>query len=391
MSSGFLPKNKEHMKAYIVFPADIGTHWIGGLYYIRNIIYSVLQSRKIMDRYKILIVTTEDCADVFRVFEPQCELYIHQKKDKIGIQMEYLKILRRYKTAFLYNAKRVKPIFRLGVKPINWIADFQHVHYPEFFTRWERTRRDRRAMEIVKSGEPIVLSSQDAKNDFVKHFGGSEKQCTVVHFVSYIEDEILKLTETFEDMTLKKLGLVPGEYIYIPNQFWKHKNHIVVFQAIKNLINEKNIEKIKFVFSGNINSYKNDCYQLSIQKILNSSDISERIVMVGFLKRSEQLAVMKNAIVMIQPSLFEGWSTVVEDAKVLDKVLLLSDIPIHHEQNYEKSHFFDPHNADQLAQEIVKALKNTVPPYSDADKGIARMRQDAQKYALQLEKLFLVD
>lgn len=62
------------------------------------------------------------------------------------------------------------------------------------------------------------------------------------------------------------------------------------------------------------------------------------IRLLGFVERTEQLCIMKNAAFIVQPSLCEGWGTVLEDAKVLDKAVLLSDIPVHREQKNENAH-----------------------------------------------------
>ena len=41
---------------------------------------------------------------------------------------------------------------------------------------------------------------------------------------------------------------------------------------------------------------------------------------------------MRQSVAVLQPSLFEGWSTTVEEAKSIGKTILLSDIPVHREQ-----------------------------------------------------------
>ncbi|MCK5691803.1 MAG: glycosyltransferase, partial [Bacteroidales bacterium] len=51
----------------------------------------------------------------------------------------------------------------------------------------------------------------------------------------------------------------------------------------------------------------------------------------------------------LQPSLFEGWSTVIEDAISLQVPVIASNIPVNMEQLKEKGSYFEPHNADQLA------------------------------------------
>ena len=48
-----------------------------------------------------------------------------------------------------------------------------------------------------------------------------------------------------------------------------------------------------------------------------SLDIKKYISILGFISRQDQLSLMRDAIAVIQPSLFEGWSTVVEDCKAI--------------------------------------------------------------------------
>lgn len=376
-------KNK---KEYILFPADIGTHWIGGLYYFKNIIYSLLQSKKIRSKYKILIVTTEDCKDVFSVFENDCDIYVHSLNNKVGIQLEYLMIFSKYKVAYIYNAGRLLKLLRAGKKCVYWIADFQHVHYPKFFTNEVRYKRDKSYGKIAKRKLPLVLSSNDALKDYEEYFHGDRNQVNVVHFVSYIEKELRSLTPAFEKTVLEKYGLSKYQYVYVPNQFWEHKNQLTVLKAIRKLPSEV-LAKYKFVFSGNLNSYKDNKYVNSIKNAIEKPPLDACCFLLGFLDRAEQLSIMKNCRFIIQPSLFEGWSTVVEDTKVLNKNIILSDISVHREQNYNKSIFFNPKDPKELSGKIIGCL-NREDYEEDINIGIQRMKEDAKTYSRQLEKVF---
>ncbi|MEZ4901449.1 MAG: hypothetical protein R2822_06650 [Spirosomataceae bacterium] len=66
------------------------------------------------------------------------------------------------------------------------------------------------------------------------------------------------------------------------------------------------------------------------------------------IPRAHQLGLMKHALAVIQPSKFEGWSTVVEDAKSLQKQILLSRIPVHVEQMGDRAYYFEADEADEL-------------------------------------------
>jgi glycosyltransferase involved in cell wall biosynthesis len=58
---------------------------------------------------------------------------------------------------------------------------------------------------------------------------------------------------------------------------------------------------------------------------------------------------MQHATALINPSLFEGWSTAVEEAKSIGKRIILSDISVHREQNPDGGIFFNPNNSTELA------------------------------------------
>ena len=64
---------------------------------------------------------------------------------------------------------------------------------------------------------------------------------------------------------------------------------------------------------------------------------------------------MENALAVIQPSLFEGWSTVVEDAKAMNQKMILSDIEVHREQAEHNGYlFFNSQDASQLSKCILE-------------------------------------
>ena len=68
--------------------------------------------------------------------------------------------------------------------------------------------------------------------------------------------------------------------------------------------------------------------------------------------------IIIGSVALLQPSLYEGWSTLVEEAKALSKFIVLSDLPVHREQINKNVAFFDPHNANELAVKMIEQLEN---------------------------------
>ncbi|MBM7353838.1 glycosyltransferase involved in cell wall biosynthesis [Lelliottia amnigena] len=81
-----------------------------------------------------------------------------------------------------------------------------------------------------------------------------------------------------------------------------------------------------------MNDYRGGEHINFIRSLLQK-DVHKKFNLLGLIDRDELNYLMKGSIAVINPSRFEGWSTTVEEAKYLGKRLILSDIPVHHEQN----------------------------------------------------------
>lgn len=362
--------------------------WIGGIYYIKNIIFSCLQNKEITSKYELVLFIDEKHADIFEPFQNQITIRVFGDEGKLKLALAQAKQVWLGGVKYCYALELNKTGKLFKKKGIFWIPDFQHKNLPEFFSKEELERKDANFLEMVMSDRPMVLSSFDAKHD-LEHFYPEHKcPVEVVHFVSYIEPEIKRITPELERSVAEKFGL-NRNYIYIPNQFWQHKNHIVMVKAIQILLESGRMTDYDFVFTGNLEDYRNPEYINQLKSIMESDGVKNNIKLLGFVGREEQLSIMKNARFIVQPSLCEGWGTVLEDAKVLDKSVLLSDIPVHREQKNDKCVLFDPHQPEALADLIAMIAKQSNGQWQeDVNRGIANMYREALEYSKALERVF---
>ena len=375
-------------KKTIFFDITGDKKWIGGLYYLRNIIYSILENEQIRKKYKLLLLVDNDNKELFEVFAHDVKIICVESGNKLQRQWNTLRIFCTCQVAYIYKYHHYKfdLINILESKGIYWVADFQEKHFPLFFSEKELKFRDNRISQILRSPCPLVLSSQDALNDVKKFYPTGKNNIFVIPFVSYIEPEILSLDEKYEREVMNKYNIEKKQYIFIANQFWQHKNHIVVFKTIKLLIQQNLIGNYKFVFTGEPKDRRNESYYTEVMSYVEDTEIFNVIKILGFINRKEQLVLMKNSKLIIQPSLFEGWGTVLEDAKVLDKIVLLSDIPVHREQMNNNCLLFDSYSPSNLLSIMLKALR--IEHVDNVDKGIIDMHTRAKEYSHVLEKIF---
>ncbi len=156
---------------------------------------------------------------------------------------------------------------------------------------------------------------------------------------------------------------ITTEFFISPNQLWKHKNQKLVIEAALFLQKEGKLD-FQIIFTGKEFDDRNPEYPSQLKEMVVQNNLQHNIKFLGFIDRKDQLLLIKDSIAVIQPSLFEGWSTVVEDGKALNKFVLASDIPIHREQLKNNCAYFDPHKAGQLAKCLLQN-RNPSPVITD--------------------------
>lgn len=352
-------------------------NWTGGLYYIKNIAFVILQNTNITSLYDIYIFSKKKDVEIFRDIEG-CFLIEVTANNKFTVFFECIK----NKIDYLFPYGHELPFGRS--KSIAWIPDFQHNHFPELFTASECKKRTKKYGKYIRKNW-LILSSNDALNDAKVFYASRTEKVCIMHFVSYIEPEIAKINDALQMEIDRKYFLEKGEYACVMNQFWQHKNHIVILEAMKEYFRNNPNSNFKFVFTGQMEDYRAPQYIENLKTLFEEEQIKKHSVLLGFVDRVEQIALMRNAAYVIQPSLFEGWGTVVEDAKVLDKTILLSDIPVHREQMSEKCILFNPYDSVILAKLIEE--ENKKEHIDDVETGIADMYKRAKEYSKGFEQL----
>ncbi len=374
------------MKKGILLIGNGSSNWIGGLYYIKNIAFVLSQNVRILTDYNIYLLSTQKQKYVFKGLPDSIQVSVIPKA------FENLPHIYKVIFAKIHNIKYIFPCAAhlnpiIGIQGISWIPDFQHNHLIQMYTKEERKTRIASSNRIINNGNPLVLSSRDCRNDLTEHYTADKSNVYVVPFVSFIENEIKGLTYEYERTVLGKYNLQNRKYVYIANQFWQHKNHIVVLEAVKQLMEQGWKTNYLFVFTGKMEDPRAPEYIAKLRAAFEDGKSCGLLLNLGFIERKEQIAVMKHAEFLIQPSLFEGWGTVVEDAKVLDKTVLLSDIPVHREQRNKRCILFDPCDPEALAGLI--RTETEKEHIDNAAAGIADMYRRAREYSEGFERLLI--
>jgi glycosyltransferase involved in cell wall biosynthesis len=244
------------------------------------------------------------------------------------------------------------------------MPDFQHRHLPGYFSAYESWRRDRNVETAAATGH-LLVSSQSAATDFHRFYPHRRRtRVHVLRFTPHLGQEVPLLPK----QALLSRYALRDDFFFLPNQFWRHKNHRIVLEALRRLP-----DHVQVVATGAVSDSRGDAHIRQLLQAIDSHALQQKFRMLGLLPRQEMLSLMRHARCVINPSLFEGWSTVVEEAKFFGKRLILSDIPVHREQAAVDALYFDPHDAGALAIAMETALREHDPRAEAVRAGMAQV------------------
>jgi glycosyltransferase involved in cell wall biosynthesis len=384
----------------VAFTLIGGSFWTGGVNYLENLL-SALSEFPDCNVHAVLFAGTDaDPGIIARLSPYLAEPPILSKvwnNDKLirlsrlvcgfGLQCDYLaereftnaKIDVVFQHAAWYGC-------RFGLPTLDWIADFQHCRFPKMFSKINFYWRDIGYWALSHCATRLMVSSQDAKRDCETFYPKSIGRVDAIPFAVRMNSSV-SVAELQEIRSLYKL---PAKFYYLPNQFWKHKNHLNIVEAL-NLIKQSGSD-IVLVASGNAKDGRNPGHPQRVLDLVKNYGLEDQFIFLGLIPFQHILPLMRLSAGVLNPSFFEGWSTTVEEAKAVGVPLLLSDLPIHREQTEGKASFFNANSPDNIAAVLEHEWRMLEPgPRPDAEHAAEltnklQRTQFAMKFSVLVER-----
>ena len=377
----------------VAFTAPQSREWMGGVSYHKNLFFAISQ----LDNKQICPIvflgknTDKAIIDLLR---PHAKIILDSLFDTKSIKFKLASFIAYYLSWPVFHNRIFEkhdidvahhvygPYKGLKFKTVSWIPDFQHVHLPGLFTKRDVKERNKSIKSLLQVSNATILSSHDAYRDCLNFEIGPKKHLHILQFVSQPNPEVFNLKINF----CKDKYDLPQRYFYLPNQFWKHKNHLQVFKAVKQL---KNLGlDVTVVCSGSMHDYRHPQHIEEIRSYIKDNKLEKNIILLSLIDYLDVLYLMRFSVSVINPSLFEGWSSTVEECKSIGKNMILSDLNVHKEQNPAESSYFELTSPTSLENLLKNAwLENKAIPNIELEKQAAKLlpirtREFAEQFQL---------
>lgn len=272
------------------------------------------------------------------------------------------------------------PIARpLGVNAhvpwIAWVPDYQYMCLPELWP--ERHRYKGELTALSNNARYLVVSSEDARSHAARFFGRT-------HNVSVLPFPLVPSDDWYAARPADiaaQYGL-PERFVIFPAQFWQHKDHKTLVAALA-LLRARRIDDMVLVLTGWPHDSRDPAHGPGVRRLVAELGLERHVRILGLIPRGHVVALMRRAVGIVQPSRFEGWSALVEEARSLGKPLVLSDIAVHREQDPPNARFFPTGDPDALADALLQMWMQSEAGPAGWSEAVARTQADdrARDYA----------
>ena len=228
-------------------------------------------------------------------------------------------------------------------------------------------KRERAFIRDLPRAISVLVDSDIGKDNVISHYGLKADRVHVYPFKPSISIKDPKKINIKEKYSLN------CDYIFYPAQFWPHKNHIYILEALKHLRDTTGVT-IGAIFAGGDKGNLQHIRQSALEM-----KISDSVVFAGYVENDEIPSLYSQAFALVMPTYFGPTNLPPLEAFSLGVPVLYSDLPGLREQVADaamlldltspqslSSHLFSLYESPQLRDDLIeKGLKRI--EYLDVD------------------------
>ena len=263
--------------------------------------------------------------------------------NKFKIENPFTKFLleRNYDLVFFLG-----PSFYINCcNGINFMVNLYDLNFKfnNFFPEYKNEKVFHDTKDIINKSVDrafrIFVDTNRTKEELKSYFSCPSEKITVYPFSSHLPGLWKSIKSNFHiNHHLEKLKISSDlNFFYYPAQFWAHKNHRYIIDAIK-ILKDRQIKNFKIIFNGS------DKGNLTfIKKVIKDNDLNDYFIIYDFLSDDEVIAIYLKSQGLIMPT-FVARST----------------LPLYEAFYFEKPVFYSKNILDENIEEFVNTvdLKN---------------------------------
>lgn len=245
--------------------------------------------------------------------------------------------------------------FEVGIPYIMTVYDLQHQLKSEFSEvsadgEWEW--REYFFRNGTRYATLILVDSEVGKEGVLQFYGPYGVTADKVKVLPYLP-ACYPCNDPTEEEKQRILNVykLPSRYLFYPAQFWPHKNHLRILQALGMLKEGYHLE-VHVVLVG---SYTGKIMERTFQEVMSLASqlgIEHQVHYLGYVPERDMPALYARAVALVMPTFFGPTNIPILEAWSFGCPALTSDIRGIREQVGDAGVLVDPRSAEAIAESI---------------------------------------
>lgn len=314
--------------------------------YIRNLVYSLGESRNAQKHDFFILILPEDKGKIeklpanFHIVE--CNFYWHSMGEQIG----FVRFLNKQKYDLVHFTYSPAPLFYNG-KFVITVHDLIMIKYktgkastlpyPLYLSKHKAYKM--LLKKSIKKSQKIIVPTVTIKSEIIDEFSLEDNKIEVTY--EGFDKKIQKSDEVLSEVE-------KGKYFMYVGNAYPHKNVETVLRAFE--IFQRSNQDTKLLLIGEEDYF--------YTRLLSEYKNVKNVVHLASVSDSELASLYLNALALVSASKSEGFGLPVLESLFHSTPVLLSDIQVFHEIAGDLAVYFNPNDAQDLAKGMEYVVKH---------------------------------
>lgn len=253
-------------------------------------------------------------------------------------------LLRQRCDAWIFPAQDVWT-YATPTKAIGVIHDLMHRHessFPEVSNWGLFRRRERHYKNLCARVSAVLVDSQLGKQQACDAYQVDPR---LVHILPFVAPDYIQQTRAPADFDSRYS--LPEKFLFYPAQFWAHKNHVRLLQALA--IVRDIVPDLHLVLAGSSkNAYAN------VLKTIARLKLADRVHVLGYVPDQDMPVFYGRARALVMPTFFGPTNIPPLEAMASGCPMAISNIYAMPQQVGDAALFFNPTSVKEIAEAITR-------------------------------------
>lgn len=235
--------------------------------------------------------------------------------------------------------------FQIAVPALVTIHDLMHRYerrFPESAAGCEYANREHNYATICHWAKGVLVDSETGRRHVHESYDIPEER---IHVLPYIAPKYIRAAKTPPGFDSRYR--LPDKFIFYPAQFWEHKNHRRLIEAVHSL--KDDIPDLKLVLSG---SQKN-AYE-KVLSLVHRLGLDHDVIFLGYVPDKDMPELYRRARALIMPTFYGPTNIPPLEAFEIGCPVAISDVYGMPGQVGDAALLFDPESVTEIADCVRK-------------------------------------